>query len=204
MFDREMSAAVETAQKRLMNTTGKDSVLMSVTSDLKELCTLTSKLDPSGINLDKGGLEKLKAMNYWNKFEKNYSALKQLFDKLVRSKKILFNSKTTISRFFQDYSEAYEKFRSVPESEQDGDYVQQAVLSENVYQLMKNSVNEHEVVYDHLEKVINVLDASMDMAIYLARKNAGYELGGSAKANLGSVTNLDYQMQFSRLNSLLK
>lgn len=204
MFDKEMSAAVDTAQKRLMNTTGKESVLMSVASDMKELCTLTSRLDPSNINFDKGGLEKLKAMSYWNRFETNYPELKALFEKLVRSKKILFNSKTTIGRFYQEFSEVYERFRAVPKEEQDGDYVQQAVISENMYQLLKNSVDEHETVYVHLEKVLNVLEASLDMAIYLARKSTGSDLGGSSKAALSNISNYDYQMQFSSLNSLLR
>ena len=204
MFDKEMSAAVDTAQKRLMNTTGKDSVLMSVASDLKELCTLTSKLDPSNINLDKGGLEKIKAIGYWNRFEKYYPDVKVLFDRLVRSRKILFNSKTTINRFYQEFEEAYNNFRSVPENEQDGDYVQQAIISANVYQLLKNSVSEHETVYTHLDKVLNVLETSLDMAIYLARKNAGFDLGSCTSATLGNISNSDYQMQFSRLNSLLK
>ena len=203
MYDKAMSAAVENAQKRLMNTTGKDSVLMSTASDLKELCTLADKLDPSKINFDKGGLEKLKAMSYWNRFENNYPALKALFEKLVKSKKVLFNSITTINRFFSEYSEAYEKFRAVPAEEQDAEYTQQAIIAENLYQLMKNSVNEHETVYKHLEKVIGILETSLDMAIYLARKNAGSDLGDTIKGSYSNITNSDYQTQFSRLNDVL-
>ena len=204
MFDKEMSAAVETAQKRLMNTTGKESVLMAVTSDLSELCVLTEKLDPSKINFDKGGLEKLKAMNYWSKFEKYYPSMKALFEKLVRSRKILFNSITTIKRFYSEYNEKYQIFCTVPKNEQDDNYVQQAIISENMYQLLKNSVCEHETVYEQLDKVINLLDSSLDMAVYLARKTAGCEIGASAKILPQNVTSLDYQMQFSRLNSLLE
>lgn len=202
MFDKAMSAAVETAQKRLMNTTGKDSVLMAVSSDLNDLCGLTEKLDPSKINFDKGGLEKLKVMNYWSRFEKNYPALQALSERLIRSKKILFNSRTTINKFLSEYSEEYNKFRAVPESRQDADYVQQAVISENMYQLLKNSVSEHESAYVHLEKVITILESSLNMAIYLAKKNAGYELGGGRALPL-NVTNLDYQTQFGKLDSIL-
>lgn len=203
MYDKAMSAAVETAQKRLMNTTDKDSVLMSVTYDLKELCTLTEKLDPSKINFDKGGLEKLKIMSYWNRFENNYPLIKELFEKLVRSKKILFNSITTIKRFYSEYDEVYGKFRAIPEGEQDADHTQQAIISENMYQLLKNSVHEHEVVYKHLESVISNLGTSLDMAIYLARKTSDYNFGGSIAGSYSNITSLDYKLQFSRLSELL-
>lgn len=203
MFDKAMSAAVDTAQKRLMNTAEKDSVLTATASDLKELCELTEKLDPSKINFDKGGLEKLKIMNYWSKFEKYYPSLKAVFEKLVRSKKILFNSRTTINNFFKEYNEEYERFRSVPESEQDDDYVRQTVISENMYHLLKNSVTEHEAAYVHIDKVINILEASLDMAIYLAKKNTGCEIGAASKILPPNTSSLDYQLQFDRLTAVL-
>ncbi|MBP7186591.1 MAG: hypothetical protein KBA55_07505 [Ruminococcus sp.] len=203
MYDKAMSAAVDTAQRRLMNTSGSDSVLMATACDLKELCDLTEKLDPSGINFDKGGLEKLKINSYWSRFEKNYPAMKALFEKLVRSKKILFNSRTTINKFYNEYSEAYEKFKAVPQEEQDDEYIQQAVIAENMYHLMKNSVSEHELFFTHLDKVINILDSSMDMAIYLARKSTGSSIGDYIKATPVSVTNSDYQDRFRDLNNLL-
>lgn len=203
MYDKAMSAAVDTAQRRLMNTSGSNSVLMATACDLKELCELTEKLDPSGINFDKGGLEKLKINSYWSRFEKNYPAMKALFEKLVRSKKILFNSRTTINKFYNEYSEAYEKFKAVPQEEQDEEYIQQAVIAENMYHLMKNSVSEHELFYTHLDKVINILDSSMDMAIYLARKSTGSSIGDYIKATPVSVTNSDYQDRFRDLNNLL-
>ena len=56
MYDEKMAAAVNTAQKRLMDMAGENSVLMSVTNDLAELSTLIEKLDPSKIDFDKGGL----------------------------------------------------------------------------------------------------------------------------------------------------
>ena len=203
MFDKAMSAAVDTAQRRLMNTSASKSVLMATACDLKELCTLTDKLDPSGIDFDKGGLEKLKINSYWSRFEKNYPALKDLLEKLVRSKKILFNSRTTINKFYNEYNEVYEQFRSVPREEQDADYLQQAVVSENMYQLLKNSVSEHELFYVHLDKVINILGSSLDMAIYLARKSTGENIGDYTKGVPGEVGNWDYQEQFRQLNSLL-
>ena len=176
---------------------------MSVTADLKELCTLTEKLDPSKINFDKGGFDKLRAMSYWNRFESNYPALKALFEKLVRSKKILFNSITTINRFYSEYNAEYERFRAVPAEEQDENYTQQAVISENMHQLLKNSVYEHESVCKHLEKVLGILETSLDMAIYLARKNAGCNIGESIKGSYANITSSDYQTQFSRLNDVL-
>lgn len=203
MYDKAMSAAVDTAQRRLMNTSGSNSVLMATACDLKELCELTEKLDPSGIDFDKGGFEKLKINSYWSRFEKNYPAMKALFEKLVRSKKILFNSRTTINKFYNEYSEAYEKFKAVPQEEQDDEYIQQAVIAENMYHLMKNSVSEHELFYTHLDKVINILDSSMDMAIYLARKSTGSSIGDYIKATPVSVTNSDYQDRFRDLNNLL-
>lgn len=204
MFDKAMAAALDTAQRRLMNTSSNKSVLMSTACDLKELCELTDKLDPSGIDFDKGGLEKLKINSYWNRFEKNYPTLKELFERLVRSKKILFNSRTTINKFYKEYSEVYEQFRSVPKEEQDSDYLQQAVISENMYQLMKNSVTEHELSYSHLDKVINILGSSLDMAIYLARKSTGSNIGDYVRVMPVTVSNLDYQHQFRDLNEILR
>jgi len=73
-----------------------------------------------------------------------------------------------------------------------------------MYQLMKNSVTEHQLSYSHLDKVINILGSSLDMAIYLARKSTGSNIGDYVRVMPVTVSNLDYQHQFRDLNEILR
>lgn len=205
MYDKAMAEAVQTAQKRLMNTAGGGSVLMQVTQDLSDLAVLTERLDPSKIDFDKGGLEKIKITNYWNRFEESYPALKLLFEKLGRSKKILHNSITTVNRFADEYNAVYEKFCAVPEDQRDREYIQQAVVCENMSLMMKNSVDEHRTVYENLEKLLNIFEVSLDMAILLAKQKSNRVLGetlGSAPM-LSSISNISFQEQYRKLRGVL-
>lgn len=203
MLDEAMAAAVETAQKRLMSTTDRGSVLMSVSADLSELGDLVTKLDPSNIDFDKGGLERIKAVNYWNKFEESYPALKALLERLDRSKKILFNSIKTVKRFYDEYMKEYERFRSIPAELRDAGFIQQAAVSENMSSLLKNTVTEHETMYAYLTDLLNILQASLEMSIYFAKRKFNRSIddnGLIGRLLLPDVTNVTFQSQYRRLH----
>lgn len=203
MFDEAMAAAVETAQKRLMSTADRGSVLMSVSEDLSELSGLVNKLDPSNIDFDKGGLERIKAINYWNRFEGSYPALKSLFERLGRSKKILHNSITTVKRFRDEYMKAYEDFRSVPEAQCDESYMQQAVVCENMSVLLNNTVAEHEATFEYLSNLLKLLEESIDISVFLAKLkfNRSFDDAGIVgKLSAGEVSNFSLQSRYSKLH----
>lgn len=202
MFSKSMGAAVDIAQKRLMLTTNKESVLMIIANDLAELNHLVDILDPSNIDFDKGGLEKFKIKSYWKKFNNNYKLLNSILLKLNRSKNILYNSKINISNFYEDFKREYDKFLSTPDTSRDSDYMQQALVSENVNALLLDSIAEHETTYKHLDMVINTLEASLNIAIYLAAKNSSSNSDTSAMM-IKKATTSDYQHEYSKLKSVL-
>ena len=177
MFDEKMAAAVETAQKRLMQTTGQGSVLMQLAKDMDELAELADRLDPSRIDFDKGGLEKLKINAYWNRFEEYYPALKELFGRMERSRKILSNSITTVNRFCEEYKTAYDKFRSLSDDVKDEDYYHQAAVCENMSLMLENSVSEHKAAQERLTRLLTLLESSIDMAVLLAKQKSGHDVG---------------------------
>lgn len=202
MFDESMAAAVEAAQKRLMSTADRSSVLMSVSADLSELSALVTKLDPSNIDFDKGGFERIKALNYWNRYEASYPALKALFERLGRSKKILHNSITTVKRFRDEYMTVYEGFRSVPESERDEGYFQQAVVCENMSVLMNNTVTEHEATFDYLTKLLPLLEESIGISVFLAKLkfNRSFDDADTVgRLSAGEASNFSLQSRYRRL-----
>ncbi len=206
MYDEAMAAAVETAQRRLMSTAGKDSVLMTTAADLAELVKLTGKLDPSRIDFDKGGLERIRAIGYWNRFEESYPAMSALFEKLVRSRKILFNSITTLRRFKSEFDEEFGRFGRVLPEQQDEQYVQQAVVAKNMQVLLGNAVAEHEAVFEHLTQVTNILEKSLNIAIFLAKQKFDRGIGetGNAVRLLGTdATNRAFQEQYAQLSRIL-
>lgn len=200
-----MAEAVQTAQKRLMNTAGSGSVLSEVSQDLSDLAVLTEKLDPSKIDFDKGGLEKLKITSYWNRFEECYPAMKAIFEKLGRSKKILHNSITTVNRFSEEFNTAYDRFKAVPEEQRDRDYLQQAAVCENMALMLKNSVGEHQTVYEHISMLLNILESSLDMAILMAKQKSDRVLGEtSGRAPVMSdISNISFQAQYKKLKGIL-
>lgn len=202
MFSKSMGAAVDIAQKRLMLTTNKESVLMIIANDLAELNHLVDILDPSNINFDKGGLEKFKIKSYWKKFNNNYKLLNAILLKLNRSKNILYNSKINISNFYKDFKREYDKFLDTPDTSRDSDYMQQALVSENVNTLLLDSIAEHETTYKHLDMVINTLEASLNIAIYLAAKNSGSNPDTSTMMAKNATTS-DYQLEYSKLKNVL-
>lgn len=205
MFDDMMAAAVETAQKRLMNTTEKGSVLVTLANDLSELDELMKKLDPSKIDFDRGGLERIKAVGYWNRFEENYPKAKELFSRLDRYRKILHNSITTAGRFESEYLAVFERFSAVPEDERDAEYIQQAAVAENMRQLLRNTVAEHEAALEHLTRVLTLMAGSLDMAIYLAKQKAGRSFDDtfSTVRPMGEITGASYQAQYRQLSDVL-
>ena len=198
MFNKSMANAVDSVQKRLMLTTNKDSVLMVISNDLAELSKLVTSLDPSNIDFDKGGLNKFKVKSYWEKFNDKYSTLKSLLDKLSKSKKILYNSKTSINNLYKEFKEEYDKF--IVEEDRDAEYMQQAIVVDNTNELLLNTVNEHENMYNYLDNVIKILEASLNIAIYLAAKNTGKQTNNFAE----SMSTIDYQSKFSQLKDILK
>lgn len=198
MFNKSMANAVDNVQKRLMLTTNKDSVLMVISNDLAELSKLVTSLDPSNIDFDKGGLNKFKVKSYWEKFNDKYSTLKSLLDKLSKSKKILYNSKTSINNLYKEFKEEYDKF--IIEEDRDAEYMQQAIVVDNTNELLLNTVNEHENMYNYLDSVIKILEASLNIAIYLAAKNTGKQTNNFAE----SMSTINYQSKFSQLKDILK
>ena len=198
MFSKSMSTMVDTAQKRLMLTTNKDSVLTVISSDLSELSKLVASLDPSSIDFDKGGLNKFKIKSYWEKFNDKYSMLNSLLAKLSKSKKILYNSKTNISNFYKEFKAEYDKF--VIEDDRDAEYLQQAIVVDNTNELLLNAITEHENMYSYLDSVIKILEASLNIAVYLAAKNTGKQTSNFAE----SASTIDYQSKFSQLKDMLK
>lgn len=205
MFDEKMAAAVETAQKRLMNTTERESVLVALANDLSEMDGLVKKLDPSKIDFDKGGLEKLKITSYWNRFEECYPAMKAIFEKLGRSKKILHNSITTVNRFSEEFNTAYDRFKAVPEEQRDRDYLQQAAVCENMALMLKNSVGEHQTVYEHISMLLNILESSLDMAILMAKQKSDRVLGEASERApvMSDISNISFQAQYKKLKGIL-
>ena len=204
MYDEKMAAAADAAQKRLMDMADGSSVLMSVTNDLAELSTLTEKLDPSKIDFDKGGLEKLKINSYWNRFDDAYPAFKAVMERLARDRKILHNSSVTVNRFYSEFNEAYDRFRAVPEEERDEEYIRQAVVTENMAMLMKSTMDEHEAVCERVDTVLTVTEISLDIAIYLAKQKFGRSIGaaGSVLA-AGEVSAGTFKKQFAMLKNIL-
>ena len=205
MFDEKMAAAVETAQKRLMNTTERESVLVALANDLSEMDGLVKKLDPSKIDFDRGGLERIKAVGYWNRFEENYPRIKAVFERLERYRKILHNSITTAGRFESEYLAVFEKFSAVSEDERDTEYMQQAAVAENMRQLLRNTVTEHEAALEHLTRVLTLMTGSLEMAIYLAKQKAGrtFDDTFSSVSVLGDVTSASFQAQYRQLSDAL-
>ena len=198
MFSKSMANAVDNVQKRLMLTTNKDSVLMVISNDLAELNKLVTSLDPSNIDFDKGGLNKFKVKSYWEKFNDKYATLKSLLDKLSKSKKILYNSKTSINNLYKEFKEEYDKF--IVEEDRDAEYMQQAIVVDNTNELLLNTVNEHENMYNYLDSVIKILESSLNIAIYLAAKNTGKQTNNFAE----SMSTIDYQSKFNQLKDILK
>ena len=202
MYDKKMAAAVETAQKRLMSTAGKGSALMTSISDLAELTKLTEKLDPSKIDFDRGGLERIRAISYWNRFEENYPELRQLFERLVRSKKVLSNSITTLKRFRSEFDAEYERFCGELSDKNDEQFVQQAMVAQNMQVLLKNSVEEHEVLYEHISQLTNILESSLNIAIFIAKQKFDRsfgETGNAIKVITSDTSNRTFQEQYARL-----
>lgn len=198
MFSKSMSTMVDTAQKRLMLTTNKDSVLTVISSDLSELSKLVTSLDPSNIDFDKGGLNKFKIKSYWEKFNDKYSTLNSLLTKLSKSKKILYNSKTNISNFYKEFKAEYDKF--VIEDDRDAEYLQQAIVVDNTNELLLNAITEHENMYNYLDSVIKILEASLNIAVYLAAKSTGKQTSSFAE----SASTIEYQSKFGQLKDMLK
>ena len=198
MFSKSMANAVDNVQKRLMLTTNKDSVLMVISNDLAELSKLVTSLDPSNIDFDKGGLNKFKVKSYWEKFNDKYSMLNSLLAKLSKSKKILYNSKTNINNLYKEFKDEYDKF--IIEEDRDADYLQQAIVVDNTNELLLSTVNEHENMYNYLDSVIKILEASLNIAIYLAAKNTGKQSNNFVE----SMSAIDYQSKFSQLKDILK
>ena len=198
MFSKSMANAVDNVQKRLMLTTNKDSVLMVISNDLTELSKLVTSLDPSNIDFDKGGFNKFKVKSYWEKFNDKYSTLNSLLAKLSKSKKILYNSKTNVNNLYKEFKEEYDKF--IIEEDRDADYLQQAIVVDNTNELLLSTVNEHENIYNYLDSVIKILEASLNIAIYLAAKNTGKQTNNFAE----SMSTIDYQSKFSQLKDILK
>ena len=205
MYDKAMAAAVDTAQRRLMNSAEKNSVLTEAARDLAELNELTELIDPSKIDFDKGRLERFKANSYWNRFEEAYPRFRAVMEKLARDKKILYNSNVTVKRFYSEFKQEHDRFTAIPEEERDEEYIRQAVVAENMAMLMKSSLDEHEAVYEHIDMVLNIMEQSLNIGIYLARQKFGRSIGdGPAAVFGGAADNSSFQAQFRQLAGLLK
>lgn len=204
MYDEKMAAAVDMAQKRLMDMAGGSSVLMSVTNDLAELSTLIEKLDPSKIDFDKGGLERLKINSYWNRFDEAYPAFQVVMERLSRDRKILHNSSVTVNRFHSEFNEAYDSFRAVPEEDRDEEYVRQAAVTENMAMLMKSTLEEHEAVCERVDTVLMVTETSLNIAVYLAKQKFGRSISAAGNVRAaGEISSGNLKKQFAMLKSIL-
>ena len=204
MYDEKMAAAVDTAQKRLMDMASGSSVLMSVTNDLAELSTLIEKLDPSKIDFDKGGLERLKINSYWNRFDEAYPAFQAVMERLSRDRKILHNSSVTVNRFHSEFNEAYDSFRAVPEEDRDEEYVRQAAVTENMAMLMKSTLEEHEAVCERVDTVLMVTETSLNIAVYLAKQKFGRSIGAAGNLRAAEeISSGNFKNQFAMLKSIL-
>jgi exopolyphosphatase/pppGpp-phosphohydrolase len=204
MYDEKMATAVNTAQKRLMDMAGGSSVLMSVTNDLAELSVLIEKLDPSKIDFDKGGLEKLKINNYWNRFDEAYPAFQAVIERLARDRKILHNSSVTVNRFYSEFCEAYDSFHEVPEEERDEEYIRQAAVTENMAMLIKSTIDEHKAVCERVDTVLMVTEISLNIAVYLAKQKFGRSIGAAGNVPAtGEISSGNFKKQFAMLKNIL-
>ncbi|MBO4867384.1 MAG: hypothetical protein J5582_12635, partial [Ruminococcus sp.] len=179
-------------------------VLMSVTNDLAELSTLIEKLDPSKIDFDKGGLERLKINSYWNRFDEAYPAFQVVMERLSRDRKILHNSSVTVNRFHSEFNEAYDSFRAVPEEDRDEEYVRQAAVTENMAMLMKSTLEEHEAVCERVDTVLMVTETSLNIAVYLAKQKFGRSISAAGNVRAaGEISSGNLKKQFAMLKSIL-
>lgn len=177
MFSRNMNEAIQMTQKFLDVCCSSESVSLVALDNIKIMGKLVETLDPTYLYQAKGLFNKIAINSYWSKYNKKYDDIYDIIEKLKANQIVLGNTLKTLKNMQVMYMENYNIFlQEIEESnDNDVDMAQQALVAENMNNLLNNTINEYTALANSINKILQVSNTVFNTAILQAKmQTQGY------------------------------
>lgn len=177
MFSKNMNEAIQMTQKFLDVCCSSGSVSLVALDNIKIMGEFVEALDPTYLYQAKGILNKIAVKAYWSKYNKKYDDMCRIIERLKANQLVLSNTLKTLNNMQAMYTENYNIFlHEVEESNgNDIDIAQQALVAENMYNLLNNTINEYIALANSIAKILQVSSTVFNTAVLQAKmQTQGY------------------------------
>lgn len=204
MFSKEMKRAVDSVQQCIKTCSSSDNVAMVVADNINKYLQYVDELDPSDIAFDKTGFfNNMAIKRYWQKVADYYPAMENLIDFLAEKQRVLSNTKNTLDNKLEKFEGVYNEFKaSAEENRCDSDYMQQALVADNTYTLLLNTISEYTYLESKVSGIVAISKQVLDAAMLIAQNT--YKIKVQSKGTVAGIADITiYKNNFAKLRRVL-
>lgn len=199
-----MKRAVDEVQQCIKTCNSSSNISMVVTENISKYVQYINELDPTDIAFDKVNFfNNIKIKGYWQKLADYYPLLENLLHKLSENERVLSNTQNTLSIKCKRFETEMEKFRALSnEQGNDTDYMQQAIVVENTYTLLLNTIKEYETLEKKVGNILSISKQVFETALLIAQGT--YKIKVNNTSTLSGVADIAiYKNNYASLQRVL-
>lgn len=166
-----MKRAVDEVQQCIKTCNSSSNISMVVTENISKYVQYINELDPTDIAFDKVNFfNNIRIKGYWQKVADYYPSLEGLLQRLSENERVLSNTQNTLKVKCKRFETELEKFRTLKESvDNDSEYMQQAIVAENTYTLLLNTIKEYDTLERKVNSILSISKQVFETALLIAK-----------------------------------